>query len=360
VKILIVKTSSIGDVLHTFPVLSYLRKRFPAAQIDWAVEKGCAELLHGHPQLSRMLVLDSRVWRKTLFSKKTRLEISEFFRTLREEEYDLLIDLQGNSKSALVTLSAKAKEKVGFGWNALPEKPNWLVTTHRYNPPENLSVRERNLHLVQSHFQDFTAEEFSSPQLKISEAEEVRLVEILSKMRGERLMICFGSKWRNKQLGEETLFPLVKKIEERLHPAFLFIWGSETEKRLADKLHELFPRDSQSIGELSLSLWQALMAKMQGVLAVDSAALHLCATTETPTFSIFGPSSSAYYKPEGEEHQCVQGECPYGQIFEKRCQKLRSCPTGACVRNLKVETLFARFNLWWQKRENRYDRSHDF
>lgn len=346
-KILIVKTSSIGDVIHALPVLEYLRRRFPFAQIDWAVEKGCKELLEAHPLVDRILVLDSRAWRKSLAKRGTWREIGEFFGKLRREEYDLLIDLQGNSKSALVTFSAKAKEKVGFGWRALPEKPNWLVTTHRYLPPEGLSVRERNLQLVQQHVSDFSSVDFSVTTFKLTEEEKRRKEEILAQCRGARLMIAFGSKWKNKRLSEETLFPLIKKIEEEFHPAFLFIWASEEERRVANKLQACFPRDSQSVGDLSLNLWQSLMAEMQGVLAMDSAALHLCATTTTPSFSVFGPSSSEYYKPEGERHLAVQGVCPYERIFEKRCPILRTCQTGACIRNMRADELFKQFSPWW-------------
>lgn len=347
-KILIVKTSSIGDVLHTFPVLAYLRRRFPSAEIDWAVEKESASLLRAHPKLDEIVVLDTRSWRKTLLAKKTRQEIGDFLRALRRKKYDLLIDLQGNSKSALVTCAARAKEKVGFAWRALSEKPNWFVTTRRYAPPVHLSVRERNLHLVQRHFGDFSKEEISSIHLRLSSEEVARKEKILSALQGAGLMICFGSKWKNKQLSEETLFLLLQKIEEKYKPALLFIWGNAAEKQRADHLQRSF-KNSHSIGGLTLNLWQALMAEMRGVLAVDSAALHLCATTNTPSFSIFGASSSRFYKPDGERHVAVQGACPYGQLFEKRCPILRTCATGACIRSLSANDLFAAFEQWWQR-----------
>ncbi|MFI5334117.1 MAG: lipopolysaccharide heptosyltransferase I [Chlamydiales bacterium] len=346
-KILIVKTSSIGDVLHSFPVLSYLRRQFPEAQIDWAVEKESVSLLQAHPELNQVLVLDSRAWRMACFAKKTREEVRTFLRLLRKEEYDLLIDLQGNCKSALVTLLARAKEKVGFAWSSLPEKPNWFVTTHRYAPPKNLSVRMRNLYLVQQHLQDLAPFVPAEITLTISPEEAARMEEIVRKTQGAPLMVCFGSKWKNKQLNEETLFFLLKKIEEKFKPSFVFVWGNEKEKRLADRLKLSFPRDSQSVGDMGLNFWQALMRKMRGILAVDSAALHLCATTKTPSFSVFGASSAAYYKPEGSEHLAMQGACPYGQMFEKRCPILRTCATGACMRSQSADALFSAFAPWW-------------
>lgn len=349
-SILIVKTSSIGDVIHTFPVLDYLRQRFPDARIDWVVEKSCADLLRAHPRLDHVQVVDTRVWRKALTSAKTRQEIAQFIKELRQTKYDLLIDLQGNSKSALITLFAKAQAKVGFDWKSVPEKPNLLVTTHKYFVPPHLSIRKRYLHLAQSHFHDVDESAILPVELKITDEEQDRLQKILQEpsiAKGMRLMVCFGSKWKNKRLKEETLVELLKQIKLSYHANFVFIWADAEEKRIADAFHAFFPGNSSSVGRLSLNLWQALMTKMQGVLAVDSAALHLCGTTATPSFSIFGPSAASLYKPEGSRHVAYQGSCPYGRTFIKRCALLRSCSTGACMRDLDPEELFQSFSSWW-------------
>lgn len=353
-SILIVKTSSIGDVIHTFGVLGYLRERFPRARIDWVVEKSCADLLRAHPLVDTALVVDTRAWRRTPFSKQTREEVSAFSNLLRTEEYDLLIDLQGNSKSALITLLAKAKDKVGFDWKSLPEKPNWFVLNKRYPALKNAGVRLRYLNLVQSYFQDPKSFAESPHLLKISEGEDLRLKEILSKpalSHSKKLMVAFGSKWKNKQLSEETLFEFVSKIAQEPALSLIFIWGSKEEKEVADKLAAAFPEKSTSVGELSLNLWQALMNEMTGVIAMDSAALHLCGTSLAPSFSVFGASSSSYYKPEGDKHGAYQGACPYGRTFEKRCPILRTCSTGACIRSLSAEPLYRAFLSWWTAHE---------
>ncbi|MBI2743122.1 MAG: glycosyltransferase family 9 protein [Chlamydiales bacterium] len=348
-SILIVKTSSIGDVIHTFDVLAYLRSKFPAARIDWVVEKSCAGLVEAHPQIDQVLQVDTRRWRRG--ASGSGKEISSFLKKLREEQYDLLIDLQGNSKSALITFLARAQEKVGFEWKSLPEKPNWFALNRRYSAPIEMGVRRRNLHIAQAHFKDQGCFSSKPVELKTSGSEKIRLEEILSLkalLRPSRLMICPGSKWKNKQLTEETLTKLVKKIGENFSLSFIFIWSNPEEKSIADLLAGLFPERSASIGDLSLNLWQALMGRISGVVAVDSAALHLCGTSKTPSFSIFGPSSSDYYKPEGERHASFQGSCPYGRTFSKRCPILRTCPTGACIRTLSADALYSSFSLWWK------------
>jgi heptosyltransferase-1 len=342
-SILIVKTSAIGDVIQTFPVLDYLRKKFPAARIDWVAEQGISPLLKAHPQLDNVLEIRSKVWRKNPLSSQTRLEFRTFTKQLRETNYDLLFDLQGNAKSAVVTAAAKAREKIGFGWKSVREKCNLLVTHKRFNFSPDLNIRLKYFGLVQSYFNDTDGFETQGVRLKISREETERLQDILSKE--PKLMVCFGSKWPNKRLEVATLTALLEKIALECDPVFLFIYGDEEERRIAEALSAQFKK-SIAVGGLSLPLWQALMWEMDGVMAVDSAALHLCGTTDTPSFSVFGPSLAAFYKPPGEGHLSVQGSCPYGKTFSARCPILRTCSTGACIRHLQVDALFDSFKKW--------------
>ena len=348
-SILIVKTSSIGDVIQTFPVLEYLRLKFPDAQIDWVVEEAIAPLLSAHPLLNTVIEMRSKAWRKTLLHSQTRAELRSFSRALKGTSYDLLFDLQGNMKSALVTGSAKGKVKVGFGYNSVQEKGNLLATRRRFNPPPNFNIRLKYLSLAQSYFKDPEAFYPQGVRLKIDLAERERLEQILADPplgKRPKLMVCFGSRWPNKQLDLTTLSTLLEKIAVDSDPSYLFIFSNEEEKQIADQLQTRFKSRAVSVGELSLPLWQALMWEMDGVIAVDSAALHLCSTTQTPSFSVFGPSLASCYKPLEERHVAVQGSCPYGKTFSHRCPILRTCATGACIRQLSADALFAAYKEW--------------
>jgi heptosyltransferase I len=348
-SILIVKTSAIGDVIQTFPVVDYLRQKFPEARIDWVVEQGIASMLRAHPQVDHVFAMDSRSWRRAPLCMKTRQEVRAFARQLRETSYDLLFDVQGNMKSGLATAVAKAKWKVGFGWNSVRERGNLLFPHQRINVPAYLNVRFKYLGLVQRYFCDDSVFESQGVRLKTSLEETERLEHICQEeamKRPLKLMVCFGSKWPNKRLEEGTLTALLDQIALECGPSFVFIYGDEEEKRIAERLALHFEGCSLSVGQLSLPLWQALMWKMDGVIAVDSAALHLCGTTQTPSFSVFGPSLASFYKPPGERHLCVQGSCPYGRTFSSRCPILRTCSTGACIRHLQADELFAAYKNW--------------
>jgi len=349
---LIIKTSAIGDIIQTFPVLEYLRRKFPSAKIDWVVEKGSRALLEAHPELNRLYCINTKQWRKNLFSKKTHREFNQFRKELRSVNYDAVFDLQGNSKSGLVTLLARSRDKVGFARDCVPEWPNLLATRTRLSVPNGGGIRERYLAFVQRYFQDQDPFFPSGVALKLPGEEKNKLQELcLSPVlqRRPRFMVAFGSKWPNKQLYLPTLESWVQEIERNLKCSFIFIFGDMDEKLIAERLAAKFPANAQAVGHLSLPLWQALMYQVDAVIAMDSAALHLCGTTTTPSFSVFGPSTASFYKPSHAGHYALQAACPYGRTFEKRCSLLRTCPTGACLKELSPNVLAESFFNWFNQ-----------
>ncbi len=351
-RILIVKTSALGDIVQAFNVLDYLHSKWPDIEVDWAVERSLASLVSAHPLVRRTIPLDIKGLKKSWHSwKRIFSEISE----LRRERYDVLFDLQGNCKSAIVTALARAKVKVGFGWRTVREKPNVLATSRRFNPPRDMNIRLQLVQLIQSHFEDTQPVSIQGVRFKISPSDQTLIQTILAQptlAKPMRIMVCPGSKWTNKQLSVDTLVSFLQRLQERLEASFLLMWGSEEERELCQTIHDHFPSSSRVIDKLAIPTWQNLMNEMQLVLAVDSSALHLCGTTQTPSFSLFGPTSPHIFKPIGPRHYAYQGPCPYGRTFPKACPALRTCPTGACLRNLSADVLFDQFIGWWENLSN--------
>lgn len=351
-SILLVRTSAIGDVIQTLPVAEYLRQKFPEARIDWVVEKGIAPLLRqlkvfnaDRPLIDTVIEIESRKWAKAPWLKQSR----QCVRRLRDSEYDVLFDLQGNTKSALITLLARAKEKVGFGWKSVREKTNVLATSKRFELPLDLNIRQKYLQLVQSYLRDDLPFESKGFYFDLLPEESSRLNGMLQlpfMQKPPILMIAAGSKWKNKKLHDDALIALMRQAEESAEVRFLVIFGNEEEKAFAEKLLALFPHNAMAAGSLSLPLWQALMRHVDGIIAVDSAALHFAGTTQTPSFSVFGPTSAQIFKPIERQHYAYQGKCPYGRNFHKQCPILRTCPTGACIRALKGDELETLFSQW--------------
>jgi len=335
-RILIIKTSAIGDVIQALVMLGPLQAAYPQAEIDWISEKPSYSLLASHPKIANALAIDTKRWKKQFFSLQTYKEIFASIQKLRSTHYDLVIDAQGNTKSGLITLLSRGKSKVGFDRKNVSEIANLLATNQKVSVAKGKSSRETYLSLVPN------ADEID-PRVRLTlSAEEQKRLSALSLCTKPNIMVCPFSKWKNKQLYPETLLSLLKKIDDAHQPRFFFVYSSEKEKLYAEQLSTHFP-SSIILGAMSLPLWQAVMWKMDLVLAMDSAALHLCATTDTPSFSIFGPSLGSYYAPPGHKH--LQGTCPYGRTFAKRCPILRSCPTGACMETLSASELFESLSI---------------
>jgi len=355
-RFLIVKTSSLGDIIQAFDVLNYLRRRFPHAPIDWVVEERFMSIVAAHPFVNQAIPLDFKKFKERWREKKFWGSLWTALRFMRRMRYHLLFDLQGNCKSGLITCLCRADIKVGFGKKSVREWPNLLATHQRFEIPRAMNIRQQYVALVQKFFEDSSSIEPEGVRFKIEPTESERLQSLISLpiFQGKkRVMICPGSTWSNKQLPQDTLEVLLSKIENALPCSFLLIWGGDEERKICLAIHQRFSHCSVVVDRLGLSLWQNLMSEVDLVIAVDSSALHLCATTSTPSFSIFGPTSPDVFKPLGPNHFAYQGVCPYNKIFEKQCSLLRSCATGACIRDIPADRLFDQFWLWWRDLTNK-------
>jgi len=142
-RILLVKTSSLGDVVHNLPVASDVRARFPEARIDWVVEEGFADIPRLHPAVGRVIPVAVRRWRRALFSADTWRELRAFRDSVRAERYDLVLDTQGLIKSALLARQAPGK-LAGYAAEAAREPLAARFYDAAYVIPKNLHAVERN------------------------------------------------------------------------------------------------------------------------------------------------------------------------------------------------------------------------
>ena len=145
-KILLVKTSSMGDVIHNLPVVSDILAHFPEAEIDWVVEESFAGIPALHPGMGEIIPVAVRRWRKNLFSRTVYAEISTFITRLRSKTYDVVLDTQGLIKSAIITRLAQGA-RCGFDLHSAREPLAALFydKTLRIEKNQNAVVRNRLL-----------------------------------------------------------------------------------------------------------------------------------------------------------------------------------------------------------------------
>jgi heptosyltransferase-1 len=269
---------------------------------------------------------------------------------LRSETYKWVFDIQGNTKSGVLTYLSRGDVKVGFDVSSVREWPNILATKIRFSVPKQMNIRLQYISLIRQFFQKSEGDyEFQGVQFIISDSQEKMIRSYFDSLSRPIVMVCPSSKWTNKQLRIETLVGFLKLIQKDIQPSFLLVWGSLEEREYCELVQKQCKKSHVLKTRLEIPTWQYLMNQMDLVIAVDSSALHLCGTTNVPSFSIFGPTVSEIFKPPGKSHFAFQGQCPYGKVFLKQCPVLRSCPTGACMRDITADTLYKAFSSWYQK-----------
>ncbi len=330
-RILITKLSALGDIVQAWGVLEYLKNRFPDAEIDWVVELSNKALVERHPLVSRAIAIDTKAIRKSLgFSR-----LGTAWNELRKEKYDYVFDLQGNLKSALCVLASRGKKKIGWQSSECAEFGASFAYTQKISTQGIVSARERNLKLVQRAFDDDSNFVPKSHFLRLNPDEE-QFVQ--SQVHEPFWMICPGSKWQNKVYPFEKLVEVLKSLKN--HPNFLFVTGGGVEARL---VQDAFPNDRHLILP-SLPALQHIMSHAELMIGMDSLPIHLADSVGTKTFALFGPSLSQVYFPPNDNRAVFQGSCPYGKVFDRRCPILRTCPTGACIRDVSPETILESIN----------------
>ena len=312
-KFLIVKLSSLGDILQAFPVIEYLKEKYPSCTIDWIVEEKGKDLVERHPLINQVFCADRKSLFKSLWQIKKGLK-----------PYDQVIDLQGNCKSALFTWAAKSKIKIGFGKEMVAEWPNLLVTNVKIYPPFFRNRRDDYLEFVRIDNEPFIPKGIL---LHLTDEEK----EAIQPYLGFDYLVAHGSMWESKKLSKEMWLQLLSKLEGSI----LLAWGSAKEKEEAMWLKNQIP-GAIILPKFSLPSLQHVMGSSKTILSVDSLALHLAATTNARTISFFGPSSAKKYAPIGTQHTSIQGECPYNVTFDRRCPKLRTCPNAPCTKSINI------------------------
>ena len=279
-RILLVKTSSLGDVIHNLPVVTDLRTHFPEASIDWVVEEGFADIPLLHPGVRRVIPVALRRWRKSLFTPATWRKIGAFHAALKEESYDLVIDTQGLLKSALITRMACGK-RCGYTANAAREPLAARFYDARFDVAKELHAVQRNRQLA-ALAAGYGAAPAPDYGIAVSPAPT---------FAGSTAVLLTATSRDDKLWPEEHWVEVGQVLHERgltcLLPA-----GSTLERERAARIAQAIPGASvlapMRLGELA-----AQLAAARIVIGVDTGLVHLSAALGRPVLALFSASDPA-------------------------------------------------------------------
>jgi heptosyltransferase-1 len=357
---LIIKCSAIGDVIQALPALQYLRQTAPNAHITWVVEAPIAPLLTpliSNGLLDQVLPIDTRSWRKNFFHFKTLHRIFSTIKALRRQRHTTLFDLQGNLKSALITLLARAHSKIGFDPSLKTEWPSHWAYNQYYRPNEEISRPLHYLGMIQYHLGSSATPTLPPLEIHSSQSDSSDVPATIARLSlYPTLLIAPNSRWENKCLSASHWKLIIESLLHAFpHLHLAILWGNESELDLANSLATSAPDNTFILPKVPLDRVQSLMKPCIGVVAMDSMALYLAQLAHIPTFSFFGPSVAHRYHTiasigDPDRHQSWQGTCPYGEEFTFRCDKMRTCSTGACLKTPTTLGAIAKMIAWISKR----------
>jgi len=335
-RILIIKLSSLGDIVHTLPVLPLLKDGFPEAEICWLVERRHQPLLLHNPFIDRLITVDTLRWRKKPFSLSTYRELFASIRELRQRKFDLAIDFQGLIKSGLLAFLSGAPLRLGFGKDDLREPWSGIfLNRRRSSSPYEVHVIDKNLGLLHPLGIDSSRVEF--PLVFSGEAERY-VTEGLSALKiGDFIIINPGGGWRSKRWSTEKYASLGDMVIDQMGYHILLTWGPgerelamEVASRMRNSPAISFPTDIPQL--------IALIKRAKLLVGGDSAPLHLAVASGTPVVGIYGPSDPARNGPYNPADIVVRKEVPCAPCYK------RDCGAEPCMGAITPEEVFEAVN----------------
>lgn len=281
-KLLVIKSSSMGDVVHALPAAHDIRTHFPEAQIDWVAEESFRDIPKLSPAVDRIIVTAFRRWQKNLTAGRTWREIGEVKKTIAGARYDLVIDLQGLTRTGLVAHWAKAPA-AGFSFDTVREKPAALAyrSDLRFSLPETMGAVHRYRALAGAAL-GYKPEGRPRFGLRASEASPVDA-------GGPFAALAVNTSQDRKLWPEESWIEVGRALRADGMKS-VFFWGSPVEKARVERLAAAIP-EAIVAPRLPLSQIAAVLADASLVVGVDTGIAHLGAAMGRPTVGIFVQTS---------------------------------------------------------------------
>lgn len=295
-RILLVRLSAVGDVIHGLPVLNALRERFPRAFLGWVVEQRAATLLEGHPALDERILVP-RGWLK---SPRT---VWQLRRRLHELRFDVAIDVQGLTKSAVAAWLSGARRRIGFGDEKGRELSRWLNT--ELVPASAKHIIDSNLQLLLPLGIDRPSVRFDIPERE-ADGDRARRIMGEAGLAGGFAIVNPGAGWPSKLWPPERYAAVARHLAARQTLPTLVVWAGAQEQAWARQIVAESAGAAQLAPATTLLELAALTRRARLFVGSDTGPLHLAAAVGTPCVGLFGPMPAERNGPYGSQHEAVQ------------------------------------------------------
>jgi len=325
-SLLIVKMSSIGDVVHALPVAPALRRRYPQARISWAVEQWVAPLLAGHPAVDHVIELPPMQWRRA--GRSWWRAFARGLRDLRAQAYDATLDLQGLLKSAVVTLLSGAPVRVGMHGQ---REGAWLASRSIPHPPQPLHVVDDYLRCAGFLGAAPTPVSFGLA-VHPAAAESVAMAMTETGIPLDRPLIVINpsASTLSKTWPVERWAAVACALAA--DGAVVLVGGREATARHAAVHRQASGRLGRLYdftGRTTLAELVALLDRCALHIAPDTGSAHIAAALGKPVVGLYGPTLPWRKAPYGQGDLVVRHDDSCGRACPRLCLRGRRCLQAA-------------------------------
>jgi heptosyltransferase-1 len=321
-RILIIKPSAIGDIVHALPALARLRRHWPNARISWLVTPAYAALVENHPMIDEVIHFDGNLWGRMWYSPAALADLVRFIGDLREKKFDLIVDFQGLLRSALIARMSGAGRRIGFS-NAR-EGAVLFYTEHVDCSWEEDHAVERYLKIASALGCPEGPVEFP---LAVDDGDRAIVASLIPGGRPFAVLLP-GTNWETKRWPVERFAALVAPLRNR-YGLDTVVAGARADAELTRQI----PADVDLTGKLNLRQTTALLERAQLVVANDTGPMHLAAALGRPLVTPYGPTSPRRTGPYGRMDSVIRLDLPCSPCLS------RSCNHRSCLQWLEVESV---------------------
>jgi lipopolysaccharide heptosyltransferase I len=303
-RILLIRTSALGDVIHALPVLTALRRNLPQARIGWLVEEAYLPLLEAHPDLDETIPVRLRAWRNRPFSVSTWEGLRTFLRQLEAFHPDIVLDLMGNHKSGILAALTMSDRRIGLA-RAFRREPSSAIWINEPMQPDGSHAVDRMLSLLGALGISTKSIDFGEKALREALGLEARE----SQPRAPQIVIHPGAGWVNKRYPPSQWGRVAKILHDRADIQTRVI-STESERVLVEEIEQTSSGSAVGVSAPELRSLASELDRATLVMGGDTGPIHLAHALGREVLCVMGPTDPKRNGPYGAEENVVWHSLP--------------------------------------------------
>ena len=339
-RVLLIKITSMGDLMHALPALTDAARALPGIQFDWVADRAFAEVPSWHPAVNRIIESDHRRWKKNVVASFRDGELKRFYQELNRDAYDLVVDSQNNLKSAAVALLRRLGKKDGVihGLDkvSVREKPaHWFYTQQHFAARNEHSITHQRRLMAKAlgYAMPDSAPDYGIDRSKF-QLPDIELPERF-------LFFVHNASWTTKLWPDHHWQQLIETSIAAGY-SILLPCGNAEEQQRAEQITAPYPK-AYTLPRLSLSELAAIMDKASGAVCCDTGLGHLAGVLDLPSVSFYGPTDARLIGATGQHQQHIIAssddfEC--APCYRKTCV-YEGYETSACMQSFSPEKVWS-------------------